>query len=392
MNETSRRIIHLDMDAFYASVEQLDNPSLRGKPVIVGGRSLRGVVAAASYEARQFNIHSALPIARAMKLCPQGVYLPVRMKRYKEVSTRIFAIFQQYTPLVEPLSLDEAFLDVTASSKLFGSATEIAKKIRRQVRGETGLTISAGVATSKLLAKIASDIQKPDGLTIVPVGHEAAFMAALPIRKLWGVGKKTMEALGLLGVKTIGDLTDLPMELLLQKFGKQGRSLFYAARGLDFRDVETVHETKSVGHEITFETDLLAIGTIRRQLLKLAGMVAKRLRRYQFQGRTVTLKVKYHDFRQVTRSSTITPPMADSKMIYEEVLQLVKKTSAGEKPIRLLGISVSGLQMAGEARQHQLFTEMEPSQKRCKLNKAMDEIQKKFGSTAILPGRLLGGD
>jgi DNA polymerase-4 len=220
MNEKNRSIIHLDMDAFYASVEQLDNPELKGKPVIVGGSSMRGVVSAASYEARKYKIHSAMPIAQALRLCPHGIFLPVRMKRYKEISNKIFSIFQQYTPLVEPLSLDEAFLDVTSSGKLFGTAENIATHIRKQVFEEIGLTISAGVATSKLIAKIASDIKKPDGLTIVPAGSEAEFLAPLPIKRLWGVGKKTQKTLALLGVHTIGDIAGLSLKLLEQKFGK----------------------------------------------------------------------------------------------------------------------------------------------------------------------------
>ena len=392
MNEKNRRIIHLDMDAFYASVEQLDNPELKGRPVIVGGTSKRGVVSAASYEAREYKIHSAMPIAQAMKLCPHGAFLPVRMKRYREVSSKVFAIFQKYTPLVEPISLDEAFLDVTGSGKLFGTAEDIAEKIRENVFAETGLTISAGVASCKLLAKIASDMNKPDGLTIVPTGGEAGFLAPLPIKRLWGVGKKTRESLGLLGVKTIGDLAGLPPELLEKKFGKHGISLHNAALGLDYRDVDTEHETKSVGHEFTFDADLVELATIRKELLELAGMVAKRLRRYELQGRTITLKVKYYDFRQITRSSTIKGSTADSKRIFQEVLLLLKKTDAGKKPLRLLGISVSGLKLASGARQQFLFDGMQPERKRQEINRALDEIQKKYGATAILPGRLLGED
>jgi DNA polymerase-4 len=380
------------MDAFYASVEQLDNPDLKGKPVIVGGTSKRGVVSAASYEARKYKIHSAMPIAQAMKLCPHGYFLPVRMKRYKEISNRIFSIFQRYTPLIEPLSLDEAFLDVTASSKLFGSAEEIAVKIRQQVFQETGLTVSAGVASTKLVAKIASDMNKPDGLTIVPPGGEADFLAPLPIKRLWGVGRKTQEVLVLLGVHTIGDITTLSEKLLEQKFGKHGLSLRRKALGLDDRDVEIEHETKSVGHEFTFESDLIQIGTIRRELLELAGMVAKRLRRYQLQGKTITLKVKYHDFRQITRSSTISVHIADSKRIYEEVIKLLQKTDAGQNPLRLLGISVSGLRMESGSIQQPLFSGMQTTEKRKNINKALDAIQEKFGTTAILPGRLLEGD
>jgi len=389
MDKKTRRIIHLDMDAFYASVEQLDNPELKGKPVIVGGNSLRGVVSAASYEARKFKIHSAMPIAQAKKLCPHGAFLPVRMKRYKEISHKVFSIFQEYTPLVEPLSLDEAFLDVTSSGKLFGTAENIAKQIRAQVFEKLGLTISAGVATSKLVAKIASDINKPDGLTIVPAGCETEFLAPLPIKRLWGVGKKTQETLTLLGVKTIGDIAGLSLELLEQKFGKHGRHLHLSSLGLDARDVETEHETKSVGHEFTFDTDLVETESIRRELLELSVMVAKRLRRYQLQGRTITLKVKYHDFRQITRSSTIKEHSADSKRIYEKVLQLLEKTDAGKEPVRLLGISVSGLKLENGSNQQLLFPEMQTGRKREKINKALDAIQKKFGSTAILPGRLL---
>lgn len=380
------------MDAFYASVEQLDNPELKGKPVIVGGSSMRGVVSAASYEARKYKIHSAMPIAQALRLCPHGIFLPVRMKRYKEISSKIFSIFQQYTPLVEPLSLDEAFLDVTSSSKLFGTAENIATQIRKQVFKEIGLTISAGVATSKLVAKIASDIKKPDGLTIVPAGGEAEFLAPLPIKRLWGVGKKTQKTLALLGVHTIGDIAGLSLKLLEQKFGKHGRSLYHAALGLDERNVETEHETKSVGHEFTFDADLTESESIRRELLKLSVMVAKRLRLHQLQGRTLTLKVKYHDFRQITRSSTINEHIADSKRIYEEILQLLKKTAAGKEPIRLLGISVSGLKLENGSSQQFLFPGMQTGRKRKEINKALDTIQEKFGSTAILPGRLLGGD
>ena len=391
-SHSTRSIIHLDMDAFYASVEQLDNPALKGKPVIVGGSSMRGVVSAASYEARKFKIHSAMPIAQAMKLCPHGFFLPVRMKRYKEVSLQVFSIFQKYTPLVEPLSLDEAFLDVTGSRKLFGNAEDIARQIRKEVRDEIGLTISAGVAASKLVAKIASDINKPDGLTIVPVGREAEFLAPLPIKRLWGVGRKSQEILALLGVHTIGDIASLSEKLLEQKFGQHGISLRYKALGLDNRDVEIEHETKSVGHEFTFDTDLVELENIRRELLELAVMVAKRLRRFQLQGKTITLKVKYHDFKQITRSSTIKQHIADSKKIYQEVIRLLQKTDAGQKPIRLLGISVSGLKVESSSRQQFLFQDMRSNEKRREINKALDEIQEKFGATAILPGRLLGDE
>jgi DNA polymerase-4 len=380
------------MDAFYASVEQLDNPELKGKPVIVGGSSRRGVVSAASYEARKFKIHSAMPIAQAMDLCPHGVFLPVRMKRYRQISDRIFAIYQRFTPLVEPLSLDEAFLDVTGSNKLFGSAEDIAAQIKKLVFQETGLKVSAGVASSKLVAKIASDLNKPDGLTIVPPGQEEIFLAPLPIKRLWGVGRKTQGELNLLGVRTIGDIVNIPPDLLEKKFGKHGKSLYYKARGIDARDVDTISERKSVGHEYTFDTDLVDEKIINKELLDLADQVAKRLRRKELHGRTITLKVKYHDFQQITRSKTIGNETSDSKKIIHEVLRLLQKTAVGNKPVRLLGISVANLKPIDGAMQPSLFKEEGGTQKRQKVNKAVDAINEKFGATAILPGTLLGND
>ena len=380
------------MDAFYASVEELDNPELKGKPVIVGGRRKRGVVSAASYEARKFKIHSAMPIAQAMDLCPHGVFLPVRMKRYREISDRIFAIYQRFTPLVEPLSLDEAFLDVTGSNKLFGSAEDIGAQIRKLVFQETGLTVSAGVASSKLVAKIASDYNKPDGLTIVPLGQEKEFLEPLPIKRLWGVGKKTRKELNLLGIKTIGDILKISPDLLEKKFGKHGRSLYFKAKGLDERDVDTISERKSVGHEYTFDTDLTDRKVIHKELLDLADQVAKRLRHNNLQGRTISLKVKYHDFQQITRSKTVSKETSDSKQIIQEIVQLLEKTAVGQKPVRLLGISVANLKPVGGSMQPSLFQEENGSQKRQQVNKAVDAINLKFGATAIRPGTLLGGD
>ena len=244
-----KAIIHLDMDAFYAAVEILDNPDLKGKPVIVGGSKKRGVVSSACYEARRFGIHSAQPVSTAVRLCPHGVFLPVRMWRYKEFSRQIFALFYRFTPLVEPLSLDEAFLDVTGSTRLFGPPEAIARKIKQQVVKKTGLTVSAGVAPSKFVAKIASDMQKPDGLTVVPEGQVKEFLEPLPIEKLWGVGRATRKILSHLGVGTIGSLADLPVELLARKLGKQGIHLYSLARGLDDREVEPERGVKSIGHE-----------------------------------------------------------------------------------------------------------------------------------------------
>lgn len=376
------------MDAFYASVEALDDPSLSGKPVIVGGSRQRGVVSAASYEARKFGIHSAMPMARAVKLCPTGIFLPPRMTRYQEVSARIFSIFRNFTPLVEPLSLDEAFLDVTGSIRLFGPTAEIAARIRKQVQTLTGLTVSAGLASSKLVAKIASDFKKPDGLTIVPAGHEQEFLAPLPVSRLWGVGQTTLKDLALLGVDTIGDLRDLSYDLLKRKFKKHGSHLYYACRGIDEREVTPDREIKSVGHEETFADDITDIGVIRLKLLALADKVAGRLRRSGLGGRTVTIKVKFYDFRQITRSMTIPAPTNDSRGIHKTSLLLLKKTAAGKIPIRLLGISLSQLR-EDKAVQTSLFSDKNDQFKRRLLNRAVDEINAKFGSTTMLPGSLL---
>ncbi|MGV1099803.1 DNA polymerase IV [Thiovibrio sp. JS02] len=387
----SRRIIHLDMDAFYASVETLDNPELLGKPVVVGGCSDRGVVSAASYEARGYGIHSALPIAMAKKLCPHAVFLPVRMERYQEISQRIMAIFARFTPLVEPLSLDEAFLDVTASRALMGPAEEIAREIKRLVRERTGLTVSAGVASSKLVAKIASDLNKPDGLTIVPAGAEKEFLAPLPIGRLWGVGRVTREILSLLGVKTIGDLHKLPPRVLTGRFGKAGLFLLDSARGIDSRPVEPEREAKSIGNEETFATDLRDRKRIEQELLALCTKVGRRARRHGVRGKTVTLKVKYHDFTQITRAFTLAAPIDDDHTLYATGRTLLARTEVGSRAIRLLGISLSGFADKGTT---QLFLFQDPEEKeKCQeLYRAIDAISARYGDNAILPGKLLAED
>jgi len=387
---TLRTIIHLDLDAFYASVEMLDNPAYRGRPVIVGGDSIRGVVSAASYEARKFGIHSAMPMARARQLCPDGIFTPVRMARYQEISDSIFAIYQQFTPLMEPLSLDEAFLDVTGSLTLFGTGAEIAARIKGLVRQQTGLTVSAGVAGNKLVAKIGSDLRKPDGLTIIPAGREREFLAPLPIARLWGVGKVAAAQLALLGVRTIGDLARLELSLLERKFGKQGLWLRQSALGLDDRPVEPERPTKSVGHEDTFATDLTDPALIHQELLALAGKVGKRLRRLGLAGRTVTLKVKYHDFTLITRAVTLKNPTADHREIFLQVRQLLQKTEVGKRAVRLLGVSLANLEPISRNGQLELFgDDRRAREKRGRVNTAMDSIQDRFGGRAIFPGTLL---
>ena len=399
-----RTILHLDLDAFYASVEVLDRPELRGKPVIVGGSERRGVVSAASYESRKFGVHSAMPTAAAKRLCPQGIFLPARMERYKEVSERVFRIFRRFTPLVEPLSIDEAFLDVTGCERLFGSPEEVARKIRAAVREETGLTVSAGVAPNKFLAKIASDLGKPDGLTVVPTGNEIGFLDPLPVAKLWGVGKVTERELQRRGIRTIGDLRRVPAGTLTRAFGAHGEQLHRLAHGIDDRPVDTEHEAKSIGHEDTYDHDLRERGAMRRELLSLSDRVSARLRRHDLKGRTVTLKVKYADFVQVTRAATLSDPTDDGGILYRLALDLLGNTEAGARPVRLLGISVSKLvPAAGEAkpsRVEQLFLFDRPRpgvpgapkppdpEKKEKLNRAVDRIREKYGPKGIAPGAL----
>ncbi len=400
------------MDAFYASVETLDDPALKGKPVIVGGSERRGVVCAASYEARKFGVHSAQPTATAKRLCPNGIFLPLRMERYKEASERVFEIFGRYTPLVEALSIDEAFLDVTASTRLFGAPGEIAKKIKEAVKRETGLTVSAGVAASKFVAKIASDLRKPDGLTIVPRGKEKEFLAPLPVGKLWGVGKVTQEALHRMGVETIGDLSRIPAEVLSRKFGKHGALLHELSLGIDEREVVPERDAKSIGREETYPHDLIETEAIKKELLSLAMQVAERTRRHGVKGRTVTLKVKYHDFTLITRAATLYHGTDDGGEIYRSVLTLLPRTEAGSRPVRLLGISLSGLAESGEPtrgrepEQLTLFRKRSegmsgPSaggkgapaavsrERKEKLNRAVDRIREKFGKKGIRPATLV---
>ena len=404
-----KEIIHLDMDAFYASVEVLDNSALRGKPVIVGGGVKRGVVAAASYEARKFGVHSSIPMTKAMRLCPHGVFLPVRMERYKEVSDRVFGIFRRYTPLVEPVSLDEAFLDVTESVRLFGPPEEIARKIRAEVRAETGLTVSAGVASSKLVAKIASDMNKPDGLTVVPRGKEQEFLGPLQVGRLWGVGEMTRSALAEMGVQKIGDLAGIPEEAVVRKLGKHGAHLHWLAHGIDDREVEPEREIKSMGREETFDEDLLEILALRRQLLDIATRTAARLRSHGLKGRTVALKVKYSDFRLVTREVTLPLGIDDGGEIFRQALTLLEKTEAGKKPVRLLGIYLSnfGGEPGRDAGSGQISLFGYPPQpnvpaprspgardpaRTAKLNEAVDRIRGKYGEKGARPGTLAGED
>jgi len=389
MKARQRSIIHLDMDAFYPAVEVLDKPELRGKPVIVGGRRERGVVSSASYEARRFGVHSAQPTATAIRLCPDGIFMPVRMSRYKEVSGQVFEIFHCFTPLVEPLSIDEAFLDLTGAERLMGQTEVIAKKIKETVLKKTGLTVSAGVASSKFVAKIASDIDKPDGLTVVPPDRVREFLDPLPIKRMWGVGKVTQQALARLSVKTFKDLRQIPVEILEKKFGERGTAMHLLSMGIDERDVEPEREPKSIGHEQTFMKDILNPDQAKKEILSLSNRVALRMRREEVRGSTVSLKVKYSDFTQITRAATLSEPTDDAMEIYSTSCRLLKKTAVGKRPVRLLGISLSQLSSLEGEKQLFLFDQDKGYQKRKNLNTALDSICNKFGEKSIRPATLI---
>ena len=337
------------MDAFYASVEQRDDPSLRGKPVIVGGRSHRGVVLAASYEVRPFGVRSAMPMAQALRLAPQAIVVPPHPARYADASAAVFEIFRRFSPLVEPLSLDEAFLDVTASQSLFGDGASIARSIKDQVRTELALTASAGVAPCKFVAKVASDLGKPDGLLVVPPGGVAEFLAPLPVERMWGVGPKTAPRLRALGYLTLGDLAragEGPLESIL---GSWGAHVARLARGDDERDVDPSGAARSIGAEVTHEEDLVGADAIRPKLLEHAERVARRLVRAGVSARTVTVKIKYADFTLRTRSATLPSPASDTDTLYRAAVDCLTRVPLEGRRVRLTGVSVSRLLEGGPA-------------------------------------------
>ena len=374
-----RAILHVDMDAFYAAVEVLDNPDLRGKPVMVGGSPEgRGVVAAASYEAREFGVYSATPTAQAVKRCPHGVFVKPRMERYVEISKQIFTVFREFTPLVEPLSIDEAFLDVTGCRRLFGSAETIGRLIKTRIATDVGLTASVGVAPNKFLAKLASDLEKPDGFVVIGADEVQARLAVLPVGKLWGVGKVTEKELKRHGINTIGDLLQVPRELLVGRFGDHAAHLLELAAGHDERPVIPVHEARSVGNEITFAKDIAAADELRGILDHLAEKVAWRLRRHNLRGRTITLKARYPDFTTHTRSVTLDHPTQSTTEIRAAAReQLTRKLGRAGRPLRLIGVTVS--QLEGEdAGQGELF--VDPTVARDQdLDRVMDRVNERFG-------------
>jgi DNA polymerase-4 len=346
-----RKIIHIDMDAYYASIEQRDNPGYRGKPIVVGGlpEGRGGVVATASYEARKFGIRSAMPSKKALELCPHVIFIRPRFDVYKMVSGQIRAIFARYTDLIEPLSLDEAFLDVTEDKQGIGSAIDIAAAIRAAIRTELNLTASAGISINKFLAKIASDMQKPDGQTFIGPSRVEAFMEALPVEKFFGVGKVTAAKMNSLGLFTGADLKKRAEAELVRLFGKAGRFYYQISRGIDERPVQPDRETKSIAAEDTFPVDLTTLEEMVPELEKLATVVANRLDRNKLKGRTVTVKIKYADFRQITRSRTLPGATDNFVSIFETAVDLLRNSGLKNKRIRLLGISMSNFDTAGDA-------------------------------------------
>src|SRR5262245_20106366 len=378
-----RTILHVDMDAFYAAVEQRDRPELRGKPVIVGadpkaGRG-RGVVSTASYEARRYGVHSAMPISQAFRLCPHGVYLPVDMAKYVSVSEQVMEILRSVTDRVEPVSIDEAFLDVGGSRRAFGSGEQIARRLKAAIVEATALTASVGVAASKHVAKVASDLVKPDGLVVVEPGTEAAFLAPLPVRRLWGVGSTMESELAALGVRTIGDLASIDPSRLKRRLGTHGHDLRRLAQGLDQRDVVAVpEEAKSVGREHTFEADKDDVGTLRRTLLTLADDVARRLRKAGLRARTVTLKYRDETFRTLTRADSLHSATDSAETIFATAWTLFQGVH-GSLRVRLLGISTSGF---GAGAQLDLFPEG-------KLDRVLDAVTDRFGEGSLTRASLL---
>ncbi len=383
---SQRAILHLDLDAFFVAVERLDDPALIGVPVIVGGRAeARGVVASASYEARKFGVHSAMPTAQALRLCPQAVLVSGHRGRYAELSERVMALLGEYTPLLEPISIDEAFLDVTGTEAHYGSSAELAATLQTRIEDELRLSASLGVAANKLLAKIASDYRKPHGITVVPPGQEAAFLAPLPIRRLWGVGEVTGRELARLGVQTVGDLAAFSVEALRKHFGAaHGEGLWRAAHGIDDSPVIPEHEAKSLSREETFANDISDADTLHRELLRLSEQVASRLRRHNLQGRTIGLKLRYADFTTLTRQATLEEQTDSGPAIYAQALALFEAVW-NRRPVRLLGVGAWGLTQAG--RQFRLFEQ--ESQRQAQLDAALDRIRAKYGNHAIQRASLL---
>ena len=376
-------IIHVDMDAFYASVEQLDNPDLKGRCVIVGGTSNRGVVSAANYEARKHGVHSAMPIFQAKQLCPQGVFVPPHMSRYKTVSRSIMVILKTFSPLVEIVSIDEAYLDITGSSRVMGTSREIAGTIKNTIHQETGLTCSVGVAPVRFLAKIASDLDKPDGLTIIYPAEVPAFIDSLAIQKVPGIGKKSASVLHGIGIQNLGDVRHYPREMLEKRLGKWGHRLIDLSKGIDPTPISPETEHKSVSSEQTLAKNSMDTRHLKQILLKQSQRVSKQLRKLGVRAKVVTLKLKHDDFKQVTRRITMQTPTQSTETIFREAAGLLDQYQLAQK-VRLVGVGASGFIDISEPVQLSIF-DTEPTHNRNweKIDKTLDHISRKFGKKLV---------
>lgn len=382
-------IIHVDMDAFFAAVEQRDNPELIGKPVIIGGDPhSRGVVSTCSYEARKYGVHSAMPLREAYSRCPHGIFLPGHHDTYAQVSREIRQIFFRFTPLVEPLSLDEAFLDVHGCERLFGNSVKIGLMIKDAIKKEVDLTASVGVAPNKFLAKLGSDLEKPDGFVVITKDRIRDVLWPLPVTRLWGVGEKTAEVLLAKGIRTIGMLARLDMKILESNLGKMGKDLYYLANGIDERKVEVEYGAKSIGNETTFAEDTNDVEFLETTLLELAEQVGRRLRKSDVMGRTVNIKLRYANFKTITRAKTLQRATNSTQTLYEVGLELLRGTDLFNKTFRLIGLSVSNLTEETN-QQMSLFGEEEDLHSDV-LSNIMDQLKDRFGESAVTRARLIG--
>jgi len=388
VDDSESAILHVDMDAFFASVELLERPDARGKPAIVGHAGGRGVVTSATYEARRYGVRSAMPMSQALRLCPNAIILPPHYDRYTEYSAKVMDIFREVTPLVEPLSIDEAFLDVSGARRLLGSPRRIAELIRSRVQEETGLTCSVGVAATKFMAKLASGRAKPDGLLVIPRSETLALLRPLPVGALWGVGASTQASLERMGLLTVGDLADAPLHVLQKAVGDaSGRKLHELANGRDDRGIVTESREKSIGHENTFGTDVGDLDVLRREFLRLSGRVGERLRKHAMIARTVSIKVRFSDFRTITRSRTLAEPTNVGRRLFEEAWDVfgALNLDVRQTPLRLIGVRAEQLLDAdGDA-----VALWDPDEEWRETERTLDAVSARFGRGMIGPASLV---
>ncbi|SEA87491.1 DNA polymerase IV [Leifsonia sp. 21MFCrub1.1] len=388
VDDSESAILHVDMDAFFASVELLERPDARGKPAIVGHAGGRGVVTSATYEARRYGVRSAMPMSQALRLCPNAIILPPHYERYTEYSAKVMEIFREVTPLVEPLSIDEAFLDVSGARRLLGSPRRIAELIRSRVWEETGLTCSVGVAATKFMAKLASGRAKPDGLLVIPRAETLTFLRPLPVGALWGVGASTQASLERMGLLTVGDLADAPLHVLQKAVGDAGgRKLHDLANGRDARRIVTESREKSIGHENTFGTDVGDLDTLRREFLRLSGRVGERLRTHAMIARTMSIKVRFSDFRTITRSRTLAEPTNVGRRLFEEAWDVfgALNLDVRQTPLRLIGVRAEQLLDAGG----DAVALWDPDEEWRETERTLDAVSARFGRGMIGPASLV---